>query len=270
MTHLKGRCTIETGGSFSGMFVFRIKMIMIFNKKLDMSDFQKGLRVLIFVVLLFLVGQHAARSETYYKYVDESGTVVITQTLLDVPLDQREKMEEVNFAIEGSAKKAAEQGMEHTSKMGALAEEQKAVLKEMINEGNIKAVGEEAVRQGKDLFASFIEDQKTALIVYAVAGLAGFFMISKLMKRFVGGFVTKIVMKLAVVVVIFSGVYLLYLSWLSKSVLNFNPSGDSSEKNRVHQITTPREILEQTQDVVDQFNNRAAKREALLNGMDGN
>lgn len=234
-----------------------------------MDLFPKILRIFVCCAGLSFSSQVLAQSETFYKYVDKNGTVVITQNLNDVPKDQREAMEEVNFEIKDAAEKASEQTTKPASEIGALGEEQKEALKEFVMEGNIKAVGEEAVRQGKDVFASFIEDEQTSLIVYAVAGIAGFFIFSKLLKRFAGGFVTKIVMKFAVVIVIFSGIYLLYLSWLSKTVLNFNPSGDLSEKSLVDQMTTPGEILQQTQDVVDQFNGSTKQREALLNGMDG-
>ncbi len=225
-------------------------------------------RVFVCLAGLFFSTQVLAQSETFYKYVDKNGTVVITQNLKDVPKDQRKTMEEVNFEIKDAAEKTSEQTTKPASEIGALGEEQKAALKEFVTEENIKAVGAEAVRQGKELFASFIEDEKISLIVYVVVGIAGFFIFSKLLKRFTGGFVTKIVMKFAVVIVIFSGVYLLYLSWLSKTVLNFNPSGDLSEKSLVDQMTTPGEILQQTQDVVEQFNSRTKEREALLNGMD--
>ncbi len=240
---------------------------MILNEKLYLSP--KILGIFVCLVPLAFSNLVFAQSETFYKYVDKNGTVVITQNLKDVPKNQREAMEEVNFAIKGVSEQGDEQIIKPSSKIRALGEEQKAVLKEFATEENIKAVGEAAVRQGKDLFASFFEDQKTVLIVYAVAGIAGFFIFSRLLRRFAGGFVTKIVMKFAVVIVIFSGVYLLYLSWLSKTVLNFNPSGDSSDKNLVDQITTPGEILKQTQGVVDQFNRSTKQREALLNGMDG-
>ncbi|VAX27961.1 hypothetical protein MNBD_NITROSPIRAE01-1498 [hydrothermal vent metagenome] len=242
---------------------------MIFNEKLNMDLLPKMVRVFICLAVLFFSSQVLAQSEIFYKYVDKNGTVVITQSLKDVPKDQREKMEEVNFEIKDAAEKISEQTTKSASEVEALGEEQKEALKEFVTEENIKAVGAEAVRQGKDVFASFIEDQKTSLIVYVVAGIAGFFIFSKLLKRFTGGFVTKIVMKFAVVIVIFSGIYLLYLSWLSKTVLNFNPSGDLSEKSLVDQMTTPGEILQQTQDVVDQFNSNTKQREALLNGMDG-
>lgn len=222
---------------------------MIFNEKLNMDLLPKILRIFVCFAGLSFSSQVLAQSETFYKYVDKNGTVVITQNLNDVPKDQRETMEEVNFEIKGAAEKASEQTTKPASEIATL--------------------GEEAVRQGKDVFASFIEDEQTSLIVYAVAGIAGFFIFSKLLKRFAGGFVTKIVMKFAVVIVIFSGIYLLYLSWLSKTVLNFNPSGDLSEKSLVDQMTTPGEILQQTQDVVDQFNGSTKQREALLNGMDG-
>lgn len=226
---------------------------------------QKRLRASIFVAGLLFSTQVFAQSETFYKYVDKNGTVVITQNLNDVPKDQRDRMEEVQFSNANDVE-ADGQG---SFAGGPVGKDEGLALKAIVNEENIKAVGEETVRQGKAVLSSFFEDQKTVLIVYAVAGIAGFFIFSKLLKRFAGGFVSKIVMKLAVVIVIFSGVYLLYLSWLSKTVLNFDQPGDISEQNLADRITTPQEILQKTQDVVDQFNNSAEKREAILNNMDG-
>lgn len=232
---------------------------------MNRDNFLKITFVMLLGVVLFFAGPISAKSETYYKYVDKNGTVVITQNWDDVPENQRKNVEEVHF----SERSRAEDKTRSSSEIEAVGKDEKAVFKKMITEEKIKEVAEESLRQGKALFSFFIKDQKTILMAYAVAGIAGFFLFSKLLKRFVGGFVTKIVMKLAVVVVIFSGVYLLYLSWLSKTVLNFNQPGNLSEQNMADQITTPQEILQQTQEVVDQFNKNASQREALLNGMDG-
>jgi len=221
--------------------------------------------VLTLLTALFLVRLQSVKAETYYKYVAENGTVVITQNWDDVPKDQREKAEEVHFEARPDVTDEAQP----SAKTEAAGKDNARALKEIVNEEKIKAVGEETLYRGKTLLRSFFNDQKTLLIAYGLSGITAFFLFSKLLKRFAGGFVAKIVMKISIIVVIFSGVYLLYLSWLNKTVLNFNQSEDFSGQNLADQITTPGEILQQTQDVVDQFNENATQREAILNGMDG-
>lgn len=243
-----------------------MKMAMIFNKKMNvhLCDFLKVIRVFVCISVLFFASEISVQSETYYRYVDENGTVVITQGLEDVPEDQRKYVKEVRFPKQVEVESAGKAATEN--KVG---QKQKTALKEIVDAEKIKAVGEEAARQGKVLFSSFIEDQKMLLVVYTVAGIVGFFLFSKLLKRFVGSSASKIVMKIAVAVAIFSGVYLVYLSWLNKSVLNFNQPEDLSAQTLADRITTPKEILQQTQRVVDQFNKNTRQRETILNGMDG-
>ncbi|GEM_PF-4716966 len=217
------------------------------------NDFLQTSLPLIVLLLLFFSGLGLSQAETYYQYVDKNGTVVITQNRDDVPEDQRETMEEVHFS----------------ARPGVADEERITALKEIVNEENIQAIGEKNLRRGKDWFSSFLGDRKILWIAYGVTGFAGFFLLSKLLKNMAGGFVSKIAIKISIIIVIFSGIYLLYLSWLNNTVLRFNQPGDFSEQGLADQITTPQEILEQTQEVVDQFNNNAAQRELILNGMDG-
>lgn len=243
-----------------------MKMAIIPNEKMNVHlyDFPKIIRVFLCVSMLFFASEISVQSETYYRYVDENGTVVITQGLDDVPKDQRKHVEEVRFP-----KQTKMEGEDKVFTENKVEQKQETDLKEIVDKEKIKAVGKETVRQGKALFSSFIEDQKMLLLVYTVAGIVGFFLFSKLLKWVFGSFVSKIVVKIAVVVAIFSGVYLVYLSWLNKSVLNFDQPGNLSAQTLADQITMPQEILQQTQKVVDQFNKNTRQREAILNGMDG-
>lgn len=107
--------------------------------------------------------------------------------------------------------------------------------------------------------------------MYLLIGIVGFFIFSKGLKYVVGGLAARIVMKLILVVALFGGVYLFYVSWLNDTILevNQNPSTAFSE-HWPDQMTTPREILKKTEDIVDQFNQKAKERESLLKQMDEN
>ncbi len=216
---------------------------------------------LITAIALLLLSSPLLQAETIYKYTNKNGTVVFTKILEEVPIEQREKVEEVVLSDENT--EALLEAKEE------LIPEEPFIPKEALTKEKLREIGTEKIRQGKETFASFFEDQQTLFIGYIIGGIIAFFIFSKILKRFVGGFVTMILVKLAIVVVLFCGVYIFYLSWLNKSVLNFDQVQDISEGTWTEQMTTPAEILEKSQDVVDQFNQKAKERETLLNGMGG-
>lgn len=193
----------------------------------------------ISVLTFFLTLTPSSEGAVFYKYTDKNGTVVFTQSMEHVPLEMRTSVEEVHL-----------QGADSSN-----------------GPKKIQTAAQEHMRTGKIRIASFIQDQRIVIIAYVIGIVAVFVLLSKMLKRFVGGFVVKCVMKCAIMIVFFSGVYLLYLSWLNKTVLNFN-QGPSAADHRA-KMTTPSVILNHTQEVVDQFNDASKTPEALLNEMDG-
>ncbi len=232
-----------------------------------MNRFQLKKSTALYLVLISMVFATTAFSQetTFYKYTNAQGTVVITQSLQEIPPEKRETAETIQFS-EITPKPPSD---ESDKILPENPLNQPLPLAEGFSEDQIKAAGEEAFIQGQRMLTRFFKDQHLLLGAYIVGGVIGFWMFSKLLKRLAGGFVTRIVMKLCMVVVLFSGIYLLYLSWLNKNVLNFNQAPSTvSNDGLIEQITTPSEILEKTEDVVEQFNQKTKEREALLNGMD--
>ncbi len=226
---------------------------------LQMNHFFFSSKNQVFIgVMLLMMTTSFVNASTFYKYLDEKGTMVITQTLDEVPLEKRPSAETIHLP-DGPMPNNTRAALE------TLQRAKPSDLNRNISQETIKAAGQETLKKGHALLNTFFEDQGTVLIAYFAGGLICFVLFSKILKRFVGSFVTQIVMKLAIVVVLFSGVYLLYLSWLNKTVLNFDQAAPAVSREKwTEQLTTPQEILEKTEGVVEQFNQKVKEREALL------
>lgn len=209
--------------------------------------------MVISVLTVFLTVKPSSEGVIFYKYTDKNGTVVFTQSIEGVPLEMRKSVEEVHLPGGDSKKAAKEEGLENDNRF---------------TQGEIQTATQENMREAKARMILFIQDQRIVIIGYVVGIVAVFVLLSKMLKRFLGGFIVKVVMKFAIIIVLFSGVYLLYLSWLNKTVLNFN-QGLSSSDHWTDQVTTPSMILNHTQEAADQFKDTSKARESLLNELDG-
>ncbi|MFQ5730181.1 MAG: DUF4124 domain-containing protein [Waddliaceae bacterium] len=206
--------------------------------------------IFLFVATTLLLAKFSVDAATFYKYTDKNGTVVFTEVFEQIPFDLRDSAKKMTMADEGLEKKSTP-----------------LISEDITNRIKNNQLGEKHIRQGREVLSSFLKDQKYLVIGYIVGGILLFIVLTSILKRFVSGFLSKIVIHFAIVVVLFSGGYLFYLSWLNETVLGFGQDSSSSTA-LTDRITTPKEILEKTQLTVDQLNASSEAREKMLEELD--
>ncbi len=204
---------------------------------------------LFFVVFIWGAVAEAA---TFYKYMDEKGTLVLTDRLEEVPSAFRKKIEKIELP----------DGVTQEMKDPLPLEEIEEKIKD------VPLIAEEKIRVARTGLSSFLEDRKRMLMAYGLVAIVSWMVLFFLLKRIVGGLAAKIVLNLAVMAILFSGAYLIYLSWLNKTILNFNPVG-TEDKSIMEQLTAPQDLIDQTQTVVDQLNTKTDMHQGRLREIEG-
>jgi hypothetical protein len=68
-----------------------------------------------------------------------------------------------------------------------------------------------------------------------------------------------------------SGAYILYMSWLSRNILDMGGNSTKGAFNQIKNgniITTPGQIVDRTKEIVDQLNSRIEEQEDEIKDLD--
>lgn len=215
----------------------------------------------LFLGLLSLLTDGAAvqAGAVYYKYTDKKGTVHFVQEPGQIPPAFRKAAKKINMPDRPEGRGTAGQ-----SKLTEMKDEAARLLSRV--EGQKLAEGQ--LHKGRELLASFLRDQKYIVAGYAAGGLVLFIILSMVMKRFVGKFMFRILMRVGLIVVLMAGGYLFYMSWLSRNVLSVDPqaagSGGPGAQKGEARLLTPAEIMQRTRAAASQMDARTRKQEQAL------
>ena len=212
----------------------------------------KALCFWVACVCAFFAAATVLEAATFYKYIDHNQTVVLTDRLHEVPFEFRKDVQEIVLPDVPREKKQVPPLQVPPD------------IDELPPRIENKERNENQLRAGKVRLASFIMDRKFLMLGYCAGAIALWAVLLFFLKKFVGGLAAKIVMNLLFTAVLFSGAYLIYLSWLNKTIL---PSGQVGVKNEegMDRLTTPKDLADHTQKIVEQLNRNTRAKEDALN-----
>ncbi len=131
------------------------------------------------------VGQ-TAEAATFYKYTDKKGTVVFTEDPNSIPPELRKSAERIDLP---DSKEKSEN----------------IVSGRKDNETQV----EKQIRRGGDYISPYLKDQRFLVGGYVVGGILLYFTFSLILKRFIGSFLSRILLKLFLMAALGSGAYIL-------------------------------------------------------------
>jgi hypothetical protein len=224
---------------------------------------------IFFIVLLTLfLGSVTADALTVYQYTDKNGTVCFVQDPNQIPPEYREDVKKIELKERKDASEKS--GDVDTVKEGA---GRKEAVKEKITDlkqkgRELKETGEKEIARGFELVSSFLRDQRSCLIVYAVGGVILFIIVSVVLKKYLDNFVLRLFIKMVIVFTFLAVGYLFYMSYMSEQLSFFDQQrtnytgSDSKEGHR--KLVTPRQIVDRAKDAADEMNRRTKQSEEML------
>ncbi len=193
------------------------------------------------------VGQ-TAEAATFYKYTDKKGTVVFTEDPNSIPPELRKSAERIDLP---DSKEKSEN----------------IVSGRKDNETQV----EKQIRRGRDYISPYLKDQRFLVGGYVVGGILLYLTFSFILKRFIGSFLSRILLKLILMAALGSGAYILYMSWLSRNILDMGGNSTKGAFNQIKSgniITTPGQIVDRTKEIVDQLNSKIEEQEDVIKDLD--
>jgi len=130
---------------------------------------------------------------------------------------------------------------------------------------------EKQIRSGRDYISTYLKDQRFLVGGYVVGGILLYLTFSFILKRFIGSFLSRILLKLILMAALGSGAYILYMSWLSRNILDMGGNSTKGAFNQIKNgniITTPGQLVDRTKEIVDQLKSRIEEQEDVIKDLD--
>lgn len=201
-------------------------------------------------MLLFFMRTLTPEAATAYRYTDKKGTVVFTDDLKKIPPDFRKDAKRIDLPEPEESQKP------------------EGTPRKIFKKIKEKAAEKKLIQKGRKFLSTLLKDQRFWMAGFIAGGIILFFIASYFLKRLVGSFVSRVLIRLFLVVALASGVYVLYLSWISKKIFSFNEqisgSKPGSNKKGLGKIVTPGDIIEKAKEAVDQINATIKNKEKKL------
>ena len=220
------------------------------------------------------MGSTMAEGATFYKYTDEKGTIVFTQNPNKIPSDYRKNAKKIELPdkkkVQGDAQHKRKnkvirksENIENEGKNRGLEK-----VRNILNKTIRKTIDKRWVRSRRENVLSFFQNQRYLAAGYVVGGAILFFIFSLILKKFIGSFASRLILKLLLMVALTAGAYIFYMSWLSKNILFLDRPMDLSRKSNSkiggNKIFTPKDIIDRTKEAVNEINVRTKKQEKIL------
>ncbi len=192
-----------------------------------------------FALAVFFLLPDVAGADSFYKYVDKSGNLNITDSLESVPQEYRASVKVIEFEDEQTQK---------------IPQENKESSKGFIKIDPQK----HTVLNPRELLKPVLKEERTKIIVIIVSIFLGAFILSFVINKLFKNVFVIILSRIALVIVVIVGLYFIYLSYLGKQISQFMPAGEDKA------IYTPSDILKQTKEIAKQAQEAGKKRQDLL------
>jgi len=245
---------------------------ILMNISSSKSELNNG--ELLKIAPFHFMGSVMAEGATFYKYTDKKGTLVITKDPNKVPPNYRESAKKIELPDE----KKIQGDIQHKGKNKVMGKNENienngknkglGKARNILNKIKNKTLNKRWVRSSRENVLSFFQNQKYLAAGYVVGGAILFFIFSLILKKFIGSFAFRLLLKLLLMVALAAGAYIFYMSWLSKNILFLDQPMDlsrgSNSKIGGNKIFTPKDIIDRTKEAVNEINARTKKQEKIL------
>ncbi|MBU2552744.1 MAG: DUF4124 domain-containing protein [Proteobacteria bacterium] len=209
-------------------------------------------------LLAICLGPAGADAQTIYKYKDKKGTTHFVQDPGQIPKDHQGPVETM------------------------VMEERKTSPTQVVDQIKRKAeqVASPRIGRVRDALASFLQTQKAVVVGYVFAGVILFYFLSRLLKRFQGGFMFRILVRVGLAMVLMAGAYTIYSMWLSKQIsgLGLPVAGGgaagatagtrSGSGKSLPNLMTPADLIRVSKEVAAQMNAHTRTQQKMLDELD--